>query len=115
MRPMNHSVRFSNTKHKKHMIAIACSILLVLPSCGIPDLRGPAPGAALPPDNGPPDSENSAQVGIDEFFNDPMLTSLIHQSLANNQELRILSEDVQISGNEILARRGAYLPFVTIG
>src|SRR5262249_20455519 len=57
----------------------------------------------------------SAQVGIEEFFNDPMLTSLIHQSLANNQELRILAEDVQIAGNEILARRGAYLPFVTIG
>ena len=39
---MNLSVRFSNAKHMKHVIAraIACGImLLVLPSCGIPPLR----------------------------------------------------------------------------
>jgi outer membrane protein TolC len=114
---MNHSVSCSSTRNKKDAIAIAvlCSFVLVLPSCGIPDLRPPIPGAVLPPDNGPPDSENTAQVGIEEFFSDPLLTDLIHQSLSNNWELRILSEDVQIAGNEIRARRGAYLPFVMIG
>ena len=44
-----------------------------------------------------------------------MLTSLIDQALAGNRELKILAQDVQIAGNEIPARRGAYLPFVTIG
>ena len=44
-----------------------------------------------------------------------MLTSLIDQALAGNQELKILDEEVQIASNEILARRGAYLPFVTLG
>ena len=43
------------------------------------------------------------------------LSSLIHQALVNNQELRILSEDVLIASYEILARQGAYLPFVTAG
>ncbi len=42
-------------------------------------------------------------------------SGLIHQALANNQELKILDEDVQIASNEILARQGAYLPFVTAG
>ena len=44
-----------------------------------------------------------------------MLTSLIDQALAGNRELKVLAQDVQIAGNEIPARRGAYLFFVTIG
>ena len=44
-----------------------------------------------------------------------MLSSLIDQALVGNQELKILGEDVQIASNEILARPGAYLPFVTLG
>jgi NodT family efflux transporter outer membrane factor (OMF) lipoprotein len=114
---MNFSVRSSKTKQKKRAIAIAiaCSFLLVLPSC-IPHLRPPMPGPNLPESfNGATSSENSAEVRIEEFFNDPMLTCLIHQALVGNQELRILNENIQIAGNEVLARRGAYLPFVTIG
>ena len=60
-------------------------------------------------------AENSAQLGIEEFFNDPLLTRLIDQALAGNRELKILDEEVQIASNEILARQGAYLPFVTVG
>jgi outer membrane protein TolC len=44
-----------------------------------------------------------------------MRTSLIDQALASNREVKILAQDVQIAANEILARRGAYLPFVTFG
>ncbi len=126
---MNLLVSLSNTKQRKPAIAIAiaCSFLLVLPSC-IPHLRNPAAGPALPerynlrqadpgPDlpevfEEPTSPENSSQVRIEEFFSDPMLSSLIGQALAGNQELRILGEDIQIASNEILARQGAYLPFV---
>ena len=96
--------------------AIACSImLLVLPSCGIPPLRHPEPGPGLPTDfNGPTSPENSAQLGIEEFYNDRMLTSLIEKALFDNRELKVLNEEVQIAGNEVLARSGAYLPFVTV-
>jgi NodT family efflux transporter outer membrane factor (OMF) lipoprotein len=59
--------------------------------------------------------ENSAQLGIEEFFNDSTLALLIDQALAGNRELRILNEEVQIARNDILARQGAYLPFVTVG
>jgi NodT family efflux transporter outer membrane factor (OMF) lipoprotein len=44
-----------------------------------------------------------------------MLSGLIDQALAGNRELKILNEEVQIASNEVLARRGAYCPFVTFG
>ncbi|MGO9468646.1 MAG: TolC family protein [Isosphaeraceae bacterium] len=114
---MNLVVSLSSTKPKKRAIrlALACSFLLVLPSC-IPILRQPAPAPPLPEDfDGRISPESSAQVGIEEFYNDPMLICLINQALAGSQELRILNEEVQIASNEVLARRGAYLPFVTVG
>jgi len=115
---MNHSVRFSNAKHSKRVIAraIACTImLLVLPSCGIPPLRHPQPGPVLPADfNGATSSENSSQLRIEEFYNDRLLTCLIEKALVDNRELKNQNEDVQIAGNEVLARSGAYLPFITV-
>ena len=114
---MNLSVSFSGKNHVQRVLAraIACSMLLVLPSCGIPLFRVGEPGPGLPPTfNGATSLENSAQLGIDEFFNDRQLTHLIHQALATNRELKILNEDVQIAKNEILARSGAYLPFLAL-
>jgi NodT family efflux transporter outer membrane factor (OMF) lipoprotein len=92
-------------------------MLLVLPSCGIPNFRLAQPGPGLPASfpagfPGAASPENSALLGINEFFNDPLLTGLIDQALAGNQELKILNEDVQIARSVILARRGAYLPFL---
>lgn len=113
--------------------------MLVLPACHIPELRPPDAAPGLPasyygaagssPINpnatgwaalgqaisraGHP--ESSYQVGINEFYDDPTLKQLICQAIAGNQELKILSEEIQITANEVLARRGAYLPFVNIG
>jgi len=108
----------SRTTTRKTPVATALlsSLLLVLPGCGIPRLHHAEPGAPLPDSfNGATSPGNSAQVGIDEFFNDPTLTSLIDQALFGNQELKILAQDIQIANNEIMRRRGAYLPFFTIG
>lgn len=126
---MNISLRFSNAEQLKHPIAraIVFSMLLVLPSCHIPALKQAEPGPGLPAgfkgaagsagssQKEATGAENSAQLGIDEFYNDPMLTSLLHQALAGNRELKMLDQEIQIAGNEILARSGAYLPFVTFG
>jgi len=115
---MNHSPSFSSAKHLKHVIAraVALSIMLVvLPSCGIPQLRHPAPGPALPPTfNGATSPENSSKVGIEEFYDDRMLSSLIGKALLDNRELKVLNEEVQIAANEVLARSGAYLPFISL-
>ncbi len=93
--------------------AIACSMLLALPGCLIPKLRQADPGECLPfTFNGVTTADNSAQLPIAEFFNDPRLTNLVDQALVSNQQLKILAEEIQIANNEIRRRRGAYLPFV---
>lgn len=120
---MKSCVAFSNTKHKDRAVvaAIACGMLLVLPGC-LPVLRPPLPAPGVPQSfflpqgfQGSTGSENSSQVPFNEFFRDPKLTSLVDQALAGNQQLKILAEDIQIANNEILRRKGAYLPFLSFG
>lgn len=92
----------------------AAGLLLSLAGC-LPGLHCAEQGPKLPADYyGKTDAANSANVGIDEFFGDPMLTHLICEGLARNQELKIRNQEIQIASNEILARRGAYLPFVGV-
>ncbi|SFH55764.1 TolC family protein [Planctomicrobium piriforme] len=105
-------------KNRPIATAIACGVLLVLESCGIPKLRGPEPARELPVNfKGETEvsMETSAQLGIEEFFNDQKLTFLIYHGLSGNQELKILGEQIQIANNEVLRRRGSYLPFVGFG
>jgi multidrug efflux system outer membrane protein len=96
---------------------LVCAIMLLLQSgCGIPRLFHADPPPDLPQDfKGETSSDNSADLGIVEFFDDPTLTQLLTQGLAQNQELKIRNQEVRIAWNEIMARRGAYLPFVTLG
>ncbi|GIW99932.1 MAG: hypothetical protein KatS3mg111_3265 [Pirellulaceae bacterium] len=62
-------------------------------------------------ENGP----STGGLAYREFFSDPQLIVLIDEAIANNRELRILNEEVRIARNEVMARRGAYLPFLNIG
>lgn len=106
----------ARTQQQAIMGVLAGTLLLVASGCQIPKLFGPEAGPALPGDfNGVTTAENSAAIGIYEFFNEPMLTQLIAQGLAQNQELKIRNQEIQIASNQILARRGAYLPFVNVG
>lgn len=59
--------------------------------------------------------ETPAQMGWNEFFNDPMLSALIQEALCGNQELKILAQEVRIASLEVQARSGEYLPFVSLG
>lgn len=91
--------------------ANGASTLEVLPPPGAK--AEPGPGPELPPAFGVATcSDNSAQLGVIEFFQDPLLTGLIDQAMAGNRELLTLNEEVEVARNEILARRGAYLPFL---
>ena len=89
---MNLSVRFSITKDKKHVIAIAVVCSLAAGSSVLRNPRSPSGGAGTRPAGrlrspqletdrrqrqGP--TENSSQLGIEEFYNDPLLTRLIHR------------------------------------
>ena len=60
------------------------------------------------------DSINSANVKWKDFFSDTNLVALIDVAIANNQELKMMLQRVEMSKNEIKARTGEYLPFVSI-
>ncbi len=88
--------------------------LAVLPGC-IPALVN----APREPDRGVPDTfagstdeTNSADVKWSEFFGDPRLAALIDTALAHNQELNIVSLELDIGQYEVDARKGEYWPKV---
>src|SRR5262245_34350154 len=92
---------------------MAFVVLLSLPGCHIPGICCPDPPPVMPDTfNGVATAENSAQVGIIEFFNDPPLNRLLIQGLLQNQELRIRNQEIWIANNQVMAARGAYLPFL---
>ncbi len=115
---MNQSRKPSCTVHRTPAIklALVSCMLLILPSCGIPGLRSAQPGPTTPESfNGLATPDNSADLRVEEFFDDPILLNLIEQGLNGNQELKILAQDIWMASNRVLARRGAYLPFLSIG
>lgn len=61
------------------------------------------------------DSLNTAKTKWKDYFTDPHLTALIGIALKNNQELNITMQEIEISKNEIRARKGEYLPSIGIG
>jgi len=58
------------------------------------------------------DTINSAAVTWKQYFTDQDLISLIDTALANNQELNITLQEIEIARSEVRARKGEYLPFV---
>lgn len=64
--------------------------------------------------NGSQDSTNTAKIKWREFFTDPYLAALIDTALSNNQELNIVLQEINIARNEVRARKGEYLPFLSL-
>ena len=58
------------------------------------------------------DTTNTAKINWKHYFSDPNLIALIDSALKNNQELNITLQEIEISKNEIRARKGEYLPFI---
>lgn len=65
--------------------------------------------------NNSQDSTNSASIKWRDYFTDPYLIALIDTALKNNQELNITLQEVEISRNEIRAKKGEYLPSIGLG
>jgi len=61
------------------------------------------------------DTMNSASINWRSYFDDPYLISLIDTALENNQELNIVLQEIEIDRNEVMERKGEYLPTVNIG
>ncbi len=116
MKPPQNSPPHQKRKRLSLSTALFSGLLLAVPACNLPCLQKPTPGAAMPDTfNGRVDQENSACMDLHQFFNDPLLTGLVDQAMFDNQELKILAQDIRIANNEVLARSGAYLPFLSFG
>ena len=61
-------------------------------------------------DEGDNDGVDLANQNWQQFFKDQKLISLIDVALKNNQELKLIEQEINISNNEIMARQGEYLP-----
>ncbi|MBY0401531.1 TolC family protein [Myxococcota bacterium] len=114
-------------KNKTLSVSIAiASLSLVLPGCAELPFAVPAPNPlAKQLGDKPPaipgeyprvdDQASSGTTEWQEFFKDERLASLIDSALQNNQELNIMLQEIEISKAEVLRRKGAYLPFITLG
>ena len=115
---MNPSASDLNTEYRQvvRRSFILSGLFLATNGCRLPELQKADSCPALPDSfNGITTVENSALIGYREFFGDTNLIELIDRGIAGNQELKILAQDIRIANNEVLARRGAYFPFLTLG
>lgn len=92
------------------------SITLLNAACSVPHLVQRTVNKNVPASYyNSQDSTNTAKTTWKQYFTDPDLTALIDTALYNNQELNITLQEIQVSNNEVLARAGAYRPFVGLG
>lgn len=102
-------------KFIKNTTTLLVSLLIVW-GCKTPQVTTINENKSVPDSfNTSTDTTNSALTNWRTFFTDSNLISLIDTALANNQELNILLQEIAVENNEILARKGEYLPFVNLG
>ncbi len=96
------------------IISISC-IAFAYTACKMPAVTTRTENKTVPASYaGSQDSSNTAQLTWKTFFKDQDLLNLIDTALKNNQELNITMQEIQIARNEIRARKGDYLPFVSL-
>jgi outer membrane protein, multidrug efflux system len=60
------------------------------------------------------DTANSSNINWKTFFKDANLVTIIDTALLRNQELNITLQEIEMGKNEVMARRGEYLPFLSL-
>ena len=90
--------------------------ILLLGACKTPAIIGKQENSDTPGTfNNSQDTTNSANIKWGTYFKDPNLIALIDTALKNNKELNITLQEIEISKNEVMARKGEYLPFLHLG
>jgi hypothetical protein len=98
----------------KHFVLLLS--IIWLGGCKVPAITGKQENKITPAAyNNSKDSTNSANIKWSSYFKDPNLIALIDTALKNNQELKITMQEIEVSKNEVMARKGEYLPFLNIG
>lgn len=101
-------------KRKIYQYAGLAVVLLSLTACKPIAIEQRAENKTVPEKYGSAenDTTNTGKLKWNEYFSDPNLQALINQALQNNQELNIVLQEIEMSKNEINARKGEYLPSV---
>ncbi|TXI95400.1 MAG: TolC family protein [Chryseobacterium cucumeris] len=101
-------------KRKIYQYAGLAVFLLSLTACKPIEIEQRAENKTVPEKYGSAENYtiNTGKMKWNEYFSDPHLQELISQALQNNQELNIVLQEIEMSKNEIKARKGEYLPSV---
>jgi outer membrane protein, multidrug efflux system len=93
------------------------ALAVMTQACAIPVLMTKKADSQLPAhfNQSAQEAENIANVDWKTFFEDPDLSGLIDTAVVNNKEVNIIMQRISIASNEIQARKGEYLPFVSFG
>lgn len=104
-------------KPKLLHLGAAISVACLLQSCAIPAsvTRVAEPGLPAQYAQATVDGPSAATIDWSSWFEDAQLKALIDTALANNKELAMLLQRINMAANEVDARKGEYLPFVGIG
>lgn len=98
----------------KYVILLFC--IVGLGACKVPAITAKQENKSVPKGyNNSQDTTNSANIKWRAYFTDPNLIAIIDTALLNNQELNITMQEIEMSKNEVMARKGEYLPFVNLG
>jgi len=98
----------------KYLILLFCFV--GLGACKVPVISGKEENKSVPKAfHNSQDTLNSTSIKWRAYFSDPNLHALIDTALLNNQELNITLQEIEMSKNEIMTRKGEYLPFVNLG
>src|SRR5687768_5562196 len=89
-------------------------ILFSFWACKMPAITTKTENKSVPTHYYNEDTTNVATIKWREYFTDPSLVALIDTALRNNQELNIMLREIEMSKNEIKARKGEYLPFASL-
>lgn len=87
--------------------------LIWLGSCKTPAITAKTEDRSTPGNYvGKNDTTNAAAMNWREYFKEQALIALIDTALLHNQELNIMMQEIEMSRNEVMARKGEYLPFL---
>jgi len=101
--------------NKIKQLVLLATVVVLLQSCAIFKTPLKEADTSLPDSfnqSETSDSTNSAQINWSDFFEDPYLIALIDSALIHNKELNIVLQKINRANNEIMARKGEYLPSV---
>lgn len=106
----------NDVKHRKLSFLGTVFFTLIFTACNVPYLVRKTEDRRVPASyKDSQDTINTAKIKWKDFFTDSNLQGLIDTALRNNQELNIILQDINITRNEVKARKGDYLPFFNIG